>query len=68
MIHSLSLYQKSLCNVVYKVVSKYLGNRHIPLLDDVISPSHAFVPGRMITANALLAFECIHHIKQENDP
>jgi hypothetical protein len=41
-------------------------NRLRPLLDDIISPC-AFVAGRMITDNALQAFECIHHIKQEND-
>jgi hypothetical protein len=59
----------SLCNVVYKVIAKCLVNRMRPLLDDIISPAQsAFVLGRMITDNALLAFECIHHIKQEKDP
>jgi hypothetical protein len=54
---------------VYKVVSKCLVNRLKPLLDDIISPSQsAFVLGRMIMNNALLSFECIRHIKQENDP
>jgi hypothetical protein len=39
------------------------------LLDDIISPAQSdFVPGRMITNNAPLAFECIYHIKQEEDP
>jgi hypothetical protein len=59
----------SLCNVIYKVVAKCLVNRLRPILDDIISPAQsAFVPGRMITDNALLAFECIHFIQQKKDP
>lgn len=59
----------SLCNVVYKVVSKCLVNRLRPVLDEIISPwQSAFIPERMITDNAYVAFECIHHIKQEKDP
>jgi hypothetical protein len=51
----------SLCNVIFKVVLKCLVNRLRPLLQDIIAPTQsAFIPGRLITDNALIAFECIH--------
>jgi hypothetical protein len=51
----------SLCNVIYKVVSKCLLNRLRPLLHDIISPTQStFIPRRMITNDALIAFECLH--------
>jgi hypothetical protein len=53
-----------LCNFLYKVVSKCLVNRLRPLLGDIISKNQsAFVPGRMIKDNALLAFECMHFME-----
>jgi hypothetical protein len=59
----------SLCNVVYKVLAKCLVNRLRPILDELISPNQsAFVRGRLITDNALVAFECFHYIQQEKDP
>jgi hypothetical protein len=53
----------SLCNVIYKVVSKCLVNRLRPFLQDIISHTQsAFILGRLITDNALISFECIHAI------
>ena len=47
----------SLCIVVYKLIYKILGKRLKILLPEVVSPSQsAFVLGRMITDNVLLAY------------
>ena len=54
----------SLCNVVYKIVSKCMVNRLRPLLTELISENQsAFIPGRLISDNSIIAFECIHHIQ-----
>jgi len=57
----------SLCNVIYKIVAKCLVNHLRPFLHDLSAPTQsAFIPGRMITDNALIAIECLHAIQSGN--
>ncbi|XP_054801367.1 uncharacterized protein LOC129305332 [Prosopis cineraria] len=49
----------SLCNVLYKNVSKSISNRLKGHLEEIITPfQNAFVPGRQISDNILIFAEC----------
>ncbi|KAL6144531.1 hypothetical protein ACLB2K_055223 [Fragaria x ananassa] len=58
----------ALCNVVYKICAKVLANRLKPVLDHIISPYHsAFVLGRLVTDNTLVANEVAHFLWHKRD-
>ncbi|KAL0399895.1 UNVERIFIED_CONTAM: hypothetical protein Sradi_2332800 [Sesamum radiatum] len=54
----------SLCNIIVKIASKCVANQMKIILDSVISHNQsAFIPGRLITDNVLVAFEINHYVK-----
>ena len=56
----------ALCNVLYKIIAKVLANRLKVFFPVLIDESQlAFVPGRAITNNVVVAFELIHYMKRK---
>ena len=57
----------SLCNVVYKIIGKLLANRLKEVLPQIISESQAaFIKGRLISDNILVAHELLHALSSNN--
>ena len=56
----------SLCNIIYKIISKILANRFKSLLHHFIFPyQSAFVPSRSIQDNSILAHELFYSLKSK---
>jgi hypothetical protein len=57
----------SLCNLIYKLISKVISNRIKPFLGRSLSAEQlGFLKGRRIQEAIGAAHECIHSIKQKN--
>jgi hypothetical protein len=55
----------SLCNTVYKAISKIMVSKLRPLLERLVSPCQsAFIPGRWIAENQLIVHELLNSFKK----
>lgn len=56
----------ALCNILYKILAKFLSNRLKTIPPGIISENQSsFIPGRNITNNVHVAFEVIHHMRRK---
>ncbi|GAU51235.1 hypothetical protein TSUD_412370 [Trifolium subterraneum] len=54
------------CNVIMKIATKTIANRLKVILPEIVDEEQsAFVKGRLITDNALIAMECFHWLKKK---
>ncbi|XP_074318689.1 uncharacterized protein LOC141655512 [Silene latifolia] len=57
----------SLCNVIMKIVTKCIANRLKKFMGALVGPfQNAFVPGRSISDNILIAHEMIHKVSSSS--
>jgi hypothetical protein len=55
----------SLCNIVYKIITKVLVHRLRPILNSIIGPyQSSFLPGRGTSDNAIVLQEIIHYMRR----
>ncbi|KAA3475298.1 reverse transcriptase [Gossypium australe] len=56
----------SLCNIVYEIITKVLVNHMGAILGNCINEAQgAFIPGRHISDNVLIAYEVFHSLKMK---
>lgn len=57
----------SLCNVIYKYISKVLANRLKRVLPSIITENQStFLQGRLISDNIMVAHEICHYLKHKS--